>query len=158
MSKWSMNRQQVFLDSVLIITMSRQREKVEKTEAPWIPPLLNESSGSSREYSVGGIYFTWQRLEEHFGSRSKSRRSAAEERPSWQQRYGITMVYHSHTPPLNNAGEGPVTQTESHMYLPVWRHSHTAAQQLADLRINLKTKLRTLHCALLCVHVAITCV
>lgn len=46
-----------------------------------------------------------KRLEKHSGSNSKSRRSAVKGQPSWQRRYGGTMVNHSHASP-NNAREG----------------------------------------------------
>lgn len=46
-----------------------------------------------------------KRLEKHSGSNSKSHRSAVKGQPSWHQRYGSTMVNHSHTSP-NNAGAG----------------------------------------------------
>lgn len=50
-----------------------------------------------------------ERLEKHSGSNSKSHRSAVKGQPSWQQRYGGTMVNHTHTSPQQRKAE-EVTQ------------------------------------------------
>lgn len=74
-----------------------------------IKQTVNVSKSTKGKYFVCGLHFPWKekekRLEKHSGSNSKSHRSAVKGQPSWQQRYGGTMVNHSHAAP-NNAREG----------------------------------------------------
>lgn len=87
------------------------------------------------KYSDCRLHFSWKenekRLEKHSGSNSKSHRSAVKGQPSWQQRYGGTMVNHSHASPNNTRQGGWLRNTDSPICLlvhtvcaPTLMHTH----------------------------------
>lgn len=87
-----------------------------------------------------------KRLEKHSGSNSKSHRSAVKGQPSWQQRYGGTMVNHSHASP-NNTRQGKwLRNTDSPICLLV----HTG-RVWAPTRSSTPTVLKTLLKSSLCI-------
>lgn len=118
---------------------------------------VNMYEGTKGKYPDCRLHFSWkeneERLEKHSGSNSKSHRSAVKGQPSWQQRYGGTMVNRSHASP-NNTRQGEwLRNTDSPICLlvhTVYVHPHSCTcidRQTPTIHIALLP--HALHCFLL---------